>query len=149
MNKLHLFRDTKSSVRCDSGARSFFTILIMLMIGGLVAGALLSQTPLSVNAAPSAQEDNDTHGAGDVEYDDGNEANEDDEANGSLDQTGITADEARAAAEAAHPGTRGLEVELENENGTLVYEVQLDNGLEVMVDAANGSILGTERDEAD
>ena len=149
MNKLHLFTDTKSSVRFDPGAPRFFTILIMLIMGGLVEGGFLSQGPLSVNAVLSAQEDNDTYEAGDVEYDDGNEANEDDEANGSLDQTGITADEARAAAEAAHPGTRGLEVELENENGTLVYEVQLDNGLEVMVDAANGNILGTERDEAD
>lgn len=149
MNKLHLFTDAKSSVRFYAGARYFFTILIMLTMGGLVAGGFSSQPPLSANAAPSAQEDNDTHEAGDVEYDDGNEANEDNEANGSLDQTGITADEALAAAEAAHPGTRGLEVELENENGTLVYEVELNNGLEVMVDAANGDILGTEREEAD
>ena len=146
MNKLHLLTDTKSSVRFDSGARRFFTICIMLMMGGLVAGGFLSRPPLSVHAAPSAQKDNDTYEAGEVEDDDGNEANEADEANGSSDQTGITADEARTAAEAANPGTKALEVELENENGTLVYEVGLDNGLEVMVDAANGNILGTERD---
>jgi uncharacterized membrane protein YkoI len=149
MNKRHLFTDTKSSMPFNSCARRFFTLFMLMVMGGLVAGGLLSQPPLSVNAALSAEEDNDTYEAGDMEEEDGNEADEDDEANGSLDQTGITADEARAAAEAAHPGARGLEVELENENGTLVYEVQLDNGLEVMVDAASGNILGTERDESD
>jgi hypothetical protein len=131
------------------GLHHFLTILIMLMVSGLVAGVSLSQWPLSVNAAPPAQEDNDTVAAGDVEDDVVNEANEADEADASPDQTGITADEARAAAETANPGTKSLEVELKNENGTLVYEVELDNGLEVMVDAANGNILGTERDEAD
>ena len=53
------------------------------------------------------------------------------------------------AAEAANPGTTALDVELENENGALVYEVELDNGLEVMIDAANGNILGTEVEEVD
>lgn len=123
------------------GLQHFLTILIVLMVGGLVTGVCLSQRTLSVNAALPGQEDNDTVDAGDVE-EDGNEADV------SPDQTGITADEARAAAEAANPGTKALEVELENENGTLVYEVELDNGLEVMVDAANGDIQGTERDEA-
>src|SRR3989337_671847 len=118
-------------------------VLVGLLVGNLGAGFFLSQRPLSVNAAPPPQEGNDTDEAGDVEDDDG------DEANVPPDQTGITADEARAAAEAANPGTKALEVELENENGTLVYEVELDNGLEVILDAANGNILGTERDELD
>ncbi len=121
-------------------------VLVGLLVGSLGAGVFLSQRPLSVNEAPSAQEGNATDEAGDVEDDNGDEANGADEA---PDQTDITADEARAAAKAANPGTKALEVELENENGTLVYEVELDNGLEVMVDAANGNIMGTERDEAD
>jgi hypothetical protein len=137
------------TVQATMRLQHFLTILIMLMVGGLVAGVSLSQWPLSVNAAPPAQQDNDTVAAGDVEDDVANEANEADEADASPDQTGITGDEARAAAETANPGTKSLEVELKNENGTLVYEVELDNGLEVMVDAANGNILGTERDEAD
>ena len=58
-------------------------------------------------------------------------------------------DEARAATEAASPGTKALEVELENENGTIVYEVELDNGLDVPVDTANGNILNTEQRDAD
>ena len=41
----------------------------------------------------------------------------------------------------------GIEVELENEHGTIAYEVELDNGLEVMVDPNDGSILGTEQDD--
>lgn len=128
------------------GLQHFLTILIMLMVGGLVAGVFLSQRPLSVNAGAFAQEGNATDQAGEVEDENGDEASEAVEA---PDQIGITADEARAAAEAANPGTKALEVELEYGNGTLVYEVELDNGLEVIVDAANGNILGTEREEAD
>jgi ABC-type glycerol-3-phosphate transport system substrate-binding protein len=57
---------------------------------------------------------------------------------------GITADEAVAAALAAYPGHTMVEVELENENGCLIYSVDLSDDLEVMVDAGNGTILGTE-----
>jgi len=121
-------------------------VLMRLLVVSLGAGVFLSQGSLSVNAAPSAQEGNATDQAGEEEDDNGDEASEADEA---PDQTGITADGARAAAEAANPGTKALGVELEYENGTLVYEVELDNGLEIMLDAANGRILGTERDEAD
>jgi len=52
----------------------------------------------------------------------------------------ISNDEAKAVAEAANPG---------NENGVLVYSVELDNGLEVKVDAGNGTILRTEQADAD
>src|SRR5688500_4038941 len=119
-------------------------LLLGLLAGGLVAGIFLSQRPSSVNAAPPAQEANDTDEAGEVEDEDGNEADEAEEANVSPDQTGITADEAKAAAEAAHSGTKAVAVELERENGQVIYEVELDNGLEVVVDAGNGDILGTE-----
>ena len=57
----------------------------------------------------------------------------------------ITVDEAKAAALEAYPGTNVVEVELEREHGTLVYEVGLDNGLEVMVDASTGAVLGPEQ----
>jgi len=40
-------------------------------------------------------------------------------------------------------------VELENENGTIVSEVELDDGLDVQVDTANGNILNTEQKDAD
>lgn len=58
----------------------------------------------------------------------------------------ITADEAAAAALAANPGTTVVKTELENENGALVYSVELDNGLDVKVDAGNAAILYTHPD---
>lgn len=64
-------------------------------------------------------------------------------------QATITAEQAQAAAEAANAGAKATKVELDNENGVLVYSVQLDNGLDVKVDAGNGSILHTEQADGD
>jgi len=64
----------------------------------------------------------------------------------------IGPDEATAAATAATGGTAG-ETELENENGNVVYgvEVSLPDGstLDVKVDAGNGTVLAQQVDEAD
>jgi uncharacterized membrane protein YkoI len=57
----------------------------------------------------------------------------------------ISADEARAAAVAANPGATAIKVELDNENGALVYSVELSNGLDVKVDAGNGQVVHTEQ----
>ena len=59
----------------------------------------------------------------------------------------ITADQAREAALAAYPGATVTEVELDNENGCLVYSVELNEDMDVMVDAGNGTILGIETDD--
>jgi uncharacterized membrane protein YkoI len=56
----------------------------------------------------------------------------------------IKADQAMAAARAAFPGTVVKKMELDNENGCLVYSVVLSNGMEVKVDAGNGTILHKE-----
>jgi uncharacterized membrane protein YkoI len=112
-------------------------MLLGLLAHSLGAGVFLGQGPPSAYAAPPAQENDDADDVGEVD-DDG------DGANVSPDQTGITADEAKTAAEAANPGAKALDVDLENENGTILYEVELDNGLEVMVDAANGNVLGND-----
>ena len=123
------------------------TIVIMLMgllVGGLSAGVFLSQWSMAEGVTPSEQGSKTADEPSEVEDANGDDA---DEADETPDQAGITAEEARAAAEASNPGSKAIEVELENETGTLVYEVELDNGLEVIVDAANGKILGTERDE--
>lgn len=54
----------------------------------------------------------------------------------------ITGDEAVAIALAAYPDTTATtEVELENENGAVVYGVELSNGLDVKVDVVTGEIL--------
>ncbi len=62
----------------------------------------------------------------------------------------ITAAEARKVALEAYPDARISEVELEAENGFLVYEVELmTNGeeLEVIIDAGDGAVLLTERED--
>ena len=55
----------------------------------------------------------------------------------------ITADQAQAAALAVHPGTVHA-VELDQENGKLVYGVEFDGGVDVKVDAMTGAVLSTE-----
>ena len=64
------------------------------------------------------------------------------EGNDLLSEAGITVEDAQAAAQAVRPG-EVKEIELERENGQLVFEVLID-GHEVIVDASNGDVLGTE-----
>jgi hypothetical protein len=64
-------------------------------------------------------------------------------------QVTITPEQAKAAALAANPGATAVEVDLDRENGAQVYEVKLDNGLEMKVDAGNGAILSIEQEDAD
>ena len=63
----------------------------------------------------------------------------------------ITADQARSAALASVPGT-ATGVELENEDGNLVYGVTVKTASgekDVKVDAGNGKVLHVEQDEQD
>ncbi|MHB9034937.1 MAG: PepSY domain-containing protein, partial [Anaerolineae bacterium] len=69
---------------------------------------------------------------------------ESDEATALQSQATITADQAKEAALAANPGTTVTKVELDNENGVLVYSVEL-NGLDIKVDAGNAKVLYTEQ----
>lgn len=59
----------------------------------------------------------------------------------------ITADEAKQIAE-ARVGGAASDVQLGDENGTLIYEV-LIGGQEVKVDAGNGAVLAVEADDGD
>jgi uncharacterized membrane protein YkoI len=59
-------------------------------------------------------------------------------------QAKITSEEAQAMALKANPGATVTKAELDDENGALVYSVELSNGLDVKVDAGNGKILNTE-----
>ena len=56
----------------------------------------------------------------------------------------ITAEQVKAAALAANPGTTALNVGLDDENGCLVYGVELSNGADVKVDAGSGQVVHTE-----
>lgn len=63
----------------------------------------------------------------------------------------ITPDQARAAALAAVPGTSG-KIELDNENGNVVFGVEVTTAtgsrIDVKVDAGNGKVLAQESDDA-
>ena len=65
----------------------------------------------------------------------------------------ITADQARSAALARFPGATVNKVELENENGALVYGVELTDASgashDVKVDAGNSEVLHVEAEDAD
>jgi len=61
----------------------------------------------------------------------------------------ITAEQAMAAAQAAYPGSKVQKVQLENENGCLVFCVNLSNGLEVKVDAGTAAVLRHEQGDSE
>lgn len=64
----------------------------------------------------------------------------------------ITPDQARNAALEAVPGTAG-KVELDNENGAVVYSVEVTDssgsGIDVKVDAGNGIVVHQDADDGD
>ena len=57
----------------------------------------------------------------------------------------VTAEQATAAALQANPGTTAKASELDNENGNLVWSIELSNGADVKVDAGDGKVLLTEQ----
>lgn len=63
-------------------------------------------------------------------------------------QVGITPEEAEAIALAQYPGAKVLGTELENEAGIRLYEIELDNGAEVEIDATTGTILPAEAENS-
>lgn len=132
-------------------------VLVGLLVGSLAIGAALAGKPGIAVAAPPAQtnDENEANEAG--EKDETNETNEANEVNEAAetetgeqneqdgavpkDWTGLTLDEAKAVAEAANPGTAVKDAEFEQESGTAVFEVELDNGVELVIDAMTGDII--------
>jgi uncharacterized membrane protein YkoI len=72
-------------------------------------------------------------------------ASEADEAAALAGRAVITSSQAESAALGANPGASVVKTELDNENGVVVYSVELSNGADVKVDAGNGSILHTDQ----
>ena len=70
--------------------------------------------------------------------------NEADEAAALQGKAAISAADAESAALAANPGASVVKTDLGDENGTIVYDVELSNGADVKVDAANGTIITTD-----
>ena len=126
----------------------------LLMIGALGAGpvATLAQsepdTSVTTQASEGEQEQEPTY-VGSIQVDESAvEGSEADEQTALAELAQISAADAEAAALAANPGSQANEVELEDENGWLVYDIELSNGLGVKVDAGNGEILATEAEES-
>jgi uncharacterized membrane protein YkoI len=67
--------------------------------------------------------------------------NESDEAAALQSQAKISAEQAQQVALDANPGATAVKTELDNENGQVVYSVELSTGVEVKVDAVSGAIL--------
>jgi len=59
----------------------------------------------------------------------------------------ITAEAAQQTAEAYLNAGTAVKVELDDENGALVYSVEFSNGTDVKVDAMTGNVIGTEPTE--
>lgn len=146
--------------------------IALLVVGGMGAIATrslaASKTAVSAQSQSCDQQDADTAeaaGAADTDNVDlqcgdqvedgqpdgaeGSEAaepagNEDNESAALQGKATISAAEAESAALAANPGASVVKTELDDENGTVVYSVELSNGADVKVDAANGTIITTD-----
>lgn len=109
------------------------------LLGSATLGQILAQSPGPSPTAPA-------HVAGQ----DHEEQSEAAEAQALQSQAKITPDQAKAAALAQFPGASVQKVELDNENGTVVYSVQLTDssgkGWDVKVDAGTGMVLRSEAD---
>jgi uncharacterized membrane protein YkoI len=135
---------------------------LALLLGGSLAGVARAQTPAKAKSQVEAegqvpykssiQVPNDNKGRReDAEGKEGHKAEEQAEAARYQRLARITSDQARSAALAKVPGTAGS-VELENEDGNLVYSVTVKTTAgerEVKVDAGNGNVLQVEQDEQD
>ncbi len=80
------------------------------------------------------------------EANDGAEADEAEENDAPLGTPAITADTAQKTAEAYLNAGSASQVELDDENGQLVYSVEIGSS-DVKVDAMTGTVLGVEADE--
>ncbi|HAX25540.1 MAG TPA: peptidase M4 [Chloroflexi bacterium] len=128
----------------------------LLLLGGAAAGPLTTFAQ-NAPATPSTQQVTTQKGDTNEQWpnytgsisvpdtQDNSSTSEADEAAALQHLAKITSADAEKAALAANSGTTVTSSSLGNENGWLVYEVKLSSGVEVKVDAGNGSILATEQ----
>jgi len=119
------------------------------LLGSLTLGPVFAQTLPTTNppAQQSQVEEQQPQYVGSIQVTDSQYEgmSEADEAAALQTKATITSAQAEAAALAANPGATVVKSELDNENGVLVYSVELSNGMDVKVDAGNGKVLHTEQ----
>jgi len=133
-----------------------------LLLGSLGVGIVLAQGPSPTRSPQTnvrvSQEETGANSTvqmpsytgsitvSEVQYEGTSEADETSALQG---KATISAADAEKAALAANPGSSVTKTELDNENGVLVFSVELNNGMDVKVDAGNGQVLHTEQAGAD
>jgi uncharacterized membrane protein YkoI len=141
-------------MRNKIAAVSIGAITFLSVVGGLAAMAgAQDRTPPAATAdtgAAAGTEEQDPMLNGSITVADHESLSEADEAAALEGLATISAADAEQAATAAVPGTASP-AELENENGSVVYEVKVvdADGMEheVIVDAGNGAVLAQEQDD--
>lgn len=126
------------------------------LLGGVTLGGAFAQTPPPAptqQSAPAGSDQNDHQPSysGSIQVpQDQSDQSEQDEAKALQSQAKITTDQAKAAALAQFPDATVGKVELDNENGSLVYSVHLTDktgkAQDVKVDAGNGKVLHVDAD---
>ncbi len=118
------------------------------LVGSLTLGSAFANQPQPVAGADQAESSQETqdpgyHGSIQVPQSQANQS-EQTETAALQGLAQITADQARQAALVQFPGANVSTVTIENENGSLVYSVQLTNAQgphDVKVDAGTGQVL--------
>lgn len=121
---------------------TFGLFSVIAMAGGAMAASVQRQSP-NVIPAPGFRTAQTLYPENNKRSDRKNAAKEDREQRQYQSLARITPQQAQQVAEAAH-GSTAIKVELEVEDGSLVYEVEFADA-EVLVDAGNGQILKIER----
>ena len=120
------------------------------LAGSLTLGSVFAQASPTAPAQPQVQPPASTSSETGQEQ---GGANEQSESAALASQAKISIDQARAAALAHVPGATIGKVELDNENGTVVYSVHLTDSAgkaqDVKVDATNATVLQTQADGPD
>jgi uncharacterized membrane protein YkoI len=121
---------------------------LLLGAGGSIAVQTFAQTSTPVQ--PTTVVSNQTDQTIDQKDAQGNdvETNDDQESKVTT-AVKISEDQAKQIALTAHSGTKVLSVELEQHRGNAVYEISLDNKVEVKIDATSGAILKSHLEGAD
>ncbi len=121
---------------------------LLLGAGGSIAVQTFAQTSTPVQ--PTTVVSNQTDQTIDQKDAQGNdvETNDDQESKVTT-AVKISEDQAKQIALTAHAGTKVFSVELEQHRGNTVYEISLDNKVEVKIDATSGAILKSHSEGAD